>query len=153
MPALDAAERGTAREQSLLKRPASQVGLAFFSTGCVGGLTAAMKDTPEHGHKWRWPGSIDQFSTHLDRNGAPRIDKSEHMGMNPDDPCKWPPERICFILGIFCFPLWILGAFWQWRDGFEPFADLHKWRCQVMLMMASVIVTGLVVVQVTFRET
>ncbi|OJT13295.1 hypothetical protein TRAPUB_10061 [Trametes pubescens] len=113
-----------------------------------------MQDAHEPERRWRWPGSIGQFSTPLDhQNRAPQSGKQEHLSIGPEDPCKWPPERICFILGIMCFPLWVLGAFWRWREEFEPFADLHKWRCQVMLMMASVIATGLAVVQVTFRET
>ncbi|KAI0353011.1 hypothetical protein OH77DRAFT_1427784 [Trametes cingulata] len=104
----------------------------------------ALKDVPSY--------TVDVHEQVLYEESPPRSSKQESLRTDPEDPSQWPPERILFLAGLVFFPFWILGAFRKWRDGFEPFADLHKWRCQVMLMMLSVIITGLIVVQVVFRD-
>ncbi|KZT13008.1 uncharacterized protein LAESUDRAFT_719314 [Laetiporus sulphureus 93-53] len=71
----------------------------------------------------------------------------------PPDPARWPAEKSFFLAGFLFFPCWIFGGFW--RRGVsecDTFAELFRWRCQVMAMLAVVIGVGLLAVEITSRE-
>ncbi|OBZ76686.1 hypothetical protein A0H81_03935 [Grifola frondosa] len=94
----------------------------------------------------------DTTPTELSRWGPhPRnvMDKLPFFG--PPDPQRWPPEKVLFLLGFLLFPAWFIGACWGCKESDDSFAELFRWRCQVMSMIASIIITGLVVVEIAFR--
>jgi len=68
----------------------------------------------------------------------------------PADPERWPTEKIMFFAGFLLFPCWIFGAFWRSREH-DMFADLFRWRCQVMTMFAVIICGGLLITEVASR--
>ncbi|KAI0375820.1 hypothetical protein BV20DRAFT_18480 [Pilatotrama ljubarskyi] len=86
-----------------------------------------------HSHKTRilkdgLPYPIDVREQVYYEESPPRSGKHESVSAHPEHPPQWPPERILFLLGILFFPFWILGAFWRWRDGFEPCECLRTGR-------------------------
>ncbi|GBE79954.1 hypothetical protein SCP_0211560 [Sparassis crispa] len=78
-----------------------------------------------------------------------KVDKLPFLG--PPDPSYSPPEKWLFLAGFLFFPLWIIGGFWRWREQYDSFAELFRWRCQVMTMLVFVITIGLIFVEVIFR--
>ncbi|KAH9850758.1 hypothetical protein C2E23DRAFT_904833 [Lenzites betulinus] len=102
--------------------------------------------------RWPWSEHAPRHPLMFERGPTSRTGKEKDMANGPQSYSRWPPERILLFSGIVFFPCWIMGGFWRWRDDFEPFADLQKWRCQVMLMMSAVIITGLTIVELVFRE-
>ncbi|OCH92140.1 hypothetical protein OBBRIDRAFT_468996 [Obba rivulosa] len=71
--------------------------------------------------------------------------------LNPEDPSRWPTERILFTAGFLLFPCWIVGGLWNPSGQSDTFAGMFRWRCQVMGMIACYVIGGLIVVESVFK--
>ncbi|KAH9948361.1 hypothetical protein B0H21DRAFT_847105 [Amylocystis lapponica] len=69
----------------------------------------------------------------------------------PGDASGRPIEEKLWFAGFLFFPCWVLGGFWKWRTEYDSYAELSRWRCQVMTMLACIIILGLLVVEIPFR--
>ncbi|KAI0939432.1 hypothetical protein AcV5_000854 [Taiwanofungus camphoratus] len=71
--------------------------------------------------------------------------------LGPPDPSRWPIEKVCFVTGFLFFPCWILGAVWSRSGEYDSFAELFRWRCRVMTMLAAIIVIAVLITEIAFK--
>ncbi|KAK7696663.1 hypothetical protein QCA50_001321 [Cerrena zonata] len=66
----------------------------------------------------------------------------------PVDPKRTPVHALLFLGGLIFFPLWFYGAF---KSAEDHFGEMHRWRCQALAMITSIIIAAMLVMQLGFR--
>ncbi|CAL1701211.1 unnamed protein product [Somion occarium] len=66
----------------------------------------------------------------------------------PVDPKHMPLHAWLFLGGLLFFPLWYFGAF---RPAEDNFGEMHRWRCQALAMITTIIIAAMLVMQLGFR--